>query len=40
MTSAALRNLEAARVRGHPESTEPAANTSENIQEQMGEATT
>ena len=38
MTSDALRNLEAARVRGHLEPTEPETNTGENLQEQMGEA--
>jgi hypothetical protein len=40
MTSDALRNLEAARVRGHLEPTEPETNTGENLQEQMAEATT
>ena len=40
MTSDALRNLEAARVRGHLEPTEPDTTTGENPREQMGEATT
>ena len=39
MTSDALRNLEAARVRGHLEPTEPDTTTGENPREQMGEAT-
>lgn len=38
--SDALRNLEAARARGHLEPTEPETNTGENLQEQMAEATT
>ncbi|HEV8036506.1 hypothetical protein [Yoonia sp.] len=39
MTSDALRNLEAARVRGHLEPTEPDTTTGKSSREQMSEAT-
>jgi hypothetical protein len=39
MTSDALRNLEAARVRGHLEPTEPDTTMGRNPRKQMGEAT-
>jgi len=39
MTSAALRNLEAPRVRGHLQPTEPETAKGEDLREQMPEAT-
>jgi hypothetical protein len=39
MTSDTLRNLEAARVRGHLEPIEPDTSTGENPREQISEAT-
>ena len=39
MTSDALRNLEAPRVRGHLQPTEPETENGEDLREQMAEAT-